>query len=74
MSDATLPMLDAGEEATIAGIIGSGVGTKRLADLGFVRGTQIRMVRPGTPCIVRIEGACMGLGAAHQESIRLRRI
>ena len=67
----TLPVLRAGEVGTIAGIAAMQIAAKRLADMGFVRGAQIEMLRPGTPCLVRIGTACVGLGAAHQDSILL---
>jgi len=66
-----MPNLRAGELGLIAGINGARLSAKRLADLGFVRGARITMIRPGAPCIVRIEGRCVGLGTAHQECIEL---
>ena len=71
MTSGTLPMLEAGDVALVAGISGAQVAAKRLADMGFVRGAEIEMVCPGSPCIVRIDSACVGLGAAHQHSIQL---
>lgn len=68
-----LPMLRAGDGATIVAINGAAVGAKRLADLGFVRGARLTMVRPGRPCIVRIQGRCVSLGNTHQQNIRLSR-
>ena len=67
----TLPTLDVGDVATIAGVTGSMRSTKRLADMGFVHGARIEMIRPGLPCIVRISGVCIGLGADYQYSIQL---
>ena len=67
----TLPMLQAGDVATIAGITGRHIGAKRLVDMGFVQGARLEMVCPGLPCIVRIGGVCVGLGAALQHSIQL---
>ena len=71
MGGGSLPTLKAGEFGTIESINGSHAAAKRLADMGFVRGTQVTMVRPGEPCIVRIDGRCIGLGGAHQDSILL---
>jgi len=45
---------------------------KRLADMGFVRGATVEMLRPGKPCLVRIGRTCVGLGLEHQGSILLR--
>ncbi len=67
----SLLALNAGESGTVFGITGTQLASKRLADMGFVRGARLEMVRPGRPCIVRIDGACVGLGAAHQASIEL---
>lgn len=39
--------------------------------MGFVRGASVEMIRPGKPCIVKINGICVGLGKQHQESILL---
>ncbi len=67
----SLMALNAGESGTVLGISGTQIAAKRLADMGFIRGARLEMVRPGRPCIVRIDGMCVGLGAAHQASIEL---
>jgi Fe2+ transport system protein FeoA len=67
----SLPVLEAGEVGTIAGVSATQIAAKRLADMGFVRGARVEMLRPGTPCLVRIGSACVGLGAAHQDSVLL---
>lgn len=71
MMHTTLPMLRTGDVATIIGITETQVAAKRLFDMGFVRGARLEMIRPGLPCIVRIGGVCVGLGAAYQDSIQL---
>ena len=71
MMHTALPMLEAGDVATITGITGNQVAAKRLADMGFVRGARLEVIRPGWPCIVRIAGVCVGLGAAYQHCIQL---
>ena len=71
MTDGSLPTLKTGEHGTIASINGDEGRAKRLADMGFVRGARVTMVRPGAPCIVRIDGRCVGLGGGHQQSILL---
>ena len=72
MPISSLPHLEAGEDATVASIVGMSLSAKRLADMGFVRGAHVTMVRPGAPCLVRIGGRCVGLGMAHQMSIQLQ--
>jgi len=67
-----LPCLRAGEIGTVLEVDASPAARKRLADMGFIRGAQLEMLRPGSPCIVRIDGACVGLGNGHQKRIRLR--
>ncbi len=42
---------------------------KRLADLGFIGGARIEMIRPGRPCLVRINGTRVGLGWGYQERV-----
>ena len=74
MMHTALPMLEAGDVATITGITGitgTQVAAKRLVDMGFVRGARLEMIRPGRPCIVQIAGVCVGLGAAFQRCIQL---
>jgi len=65
----TLQGLAANAFAIVAGVGTSQAAAKRLADMGFVRGARIQMVRPGTPCIVRLDGTFVGLGRGHQECI-----
>ena len=57
----------------VVGIRADAASAKRLADIGFVPGTRVEMVRRGSPCIVRVNGTGVGLGAAHQRSILLNR-
>lgn len=61
--------LKVGDAGTVLGVSNSAGCAKRLADMGFVRGAKVEMVRPGSTCIVRVGGVCVGLGAAHQECI-----
>lgn len=63
--------LGSGDVAIVDRITASEHAAKRLADLGFVRGARLEMVRAGIPCIVRVSGICVGLGQAHQMSIQL---
>ena len=65
--------LKKGEAAAIVSIATTQAAAKRLADMGFVRGAVIEMIRPGRPCLVRIGGTCVGLGLDHQRSIVVHR-
>ncbi len=69
-----LATLKGGESAFVREVSASASQAKRLADMGFVRGARIEMIRAGNPCIVRIEDARIGLGIPHQDSIELQRL
>lgn len=71
MPFADLLNLKAGDIGVVDGIASSLGGSKRLADMGFIRGAKLEMIRPGSPCIVRIDDMCVGLGVGHQANIRL---
>ena len=62
-----------GETAAIMSIAATQTAAKRLADMGFVRGAVVEMIRPGKPCLVRISGTCVGLGVEHQRNIVVHR-
>ena len=68
-----LSALRAGETVAIVSIAASQASAKRLADMGFVRGALVEMIRPGRPCLVRIGATCIGLGAEYQRSIGVKR-
>ena len=65
----TLLGLPINTSGVVCGLGISQAAAKRLADMGFVRGARIEMVRPGSPCIVRLNGIFVGLGQGHQKSI-----
>ncbi len=67
----SLRQLRVGDSAYVSAIDNHRTGAKRLADLGFVDGASITMVRCGKPCIVRIDDRLVGLGLGHQEVILL---
>jgi len=67
----TLSSLNSGESATVAGIDGNTPAAKRLADLGFIPGAVVRMLRSGAPCIVCVDQTRLGLGKSLQCSIML---
>ncbi len=68
-----LATLSRGENATVIEITAGEATAKRLADLGFVRGGHVEMIRTGRPCLVRIGTACIGLGLEIQQVILLQR-
>lgn len=71
MVRSNLPSLKSGDTAVVKRVAAANGTAKRLADLGFVQGARLKMVRPGQPCIVRIEDTHVGLGRGHQTAIEL---
>jgi len=49
--------LRSGEIADITQVVGSAEHVRRLEELGLRDGTRIEIVRAGSPCIVRVDGA-----------------
>lgn len=67
----SLMELAAGDVARITGVEAVQTAAKRLADMGFVRGAVVEMVRTGRPCLVRVGGTYVGLGVENQQSISI---
>ena len=65
----TLRNLGLGKHGAVVGVSATNSSAKRLADMGFVSGARIEMIRTGNPCLVRIGGTCVGLGSANQDCI-----
>lgn len=55
MSFLNLAQLPAGAAAEIVEISGTGPSVARLRELGFQAGRTVQMVRPGSPCIVKLD-------------------
>jgi Fe2+ transport system protein FeoA len=68
-----LPSLRTGQAGIIASVNASCICAKRLADLGFVRGARLEVVRSGNPCIVFVNGTKVALGVGAQRGIDLSR-
>lgn len=51
-----LDMLQAGEWAEIADIHGDPSWVGRLAELGLREGCRLRVLRPGSPCLLQVAG------------------
>ena len=71
MPSLRLSALNSGESAHVAGVVSSAPAAKRLADLGFVPGAVVRMLRAGAPCIVQVDQTRLALGKPLQYSVRL---
>lgn len=72
MTQARLSSLRVGQVATIAEVEGANGAAKRLADLGFVAGATVEMIRSGAPCIVRLDRTRLGLGNMLQDCVILQ--
>ena len=66
-----LTNLRTGDVGVIERIASRDAPSKRLADMGFIRGARLEVVKRGSPCIVQLDGARVGLGKSHQASIEL---
>lgn len=51
-----IDLLKANEEASIVELLGDESQIHQLAEVGLRIGASIRMVRPGAPCLLAIEG------------------
>lgn len=51
-----LGQLAPGQQAVVAELVGAPEQIHRLEEMGLRVGTPVRMVRPGSPCIVRLLG------------------
>ncbi len=51
-----LDRLDSGDSAEVIDVLGRPEQVQRIRELGFHPGTQVQMVRAGSPCIVRLAG------------------
>jgi len=66
---ARLRELRSGEVAFVERVQANEASAKRLADMGFIHGARLEMLRPGRPCIIRVEDTYVGLGEPFQRSI-----
>jgi ferrous iron transport protein A len=61
METSPLSCLRAGETALVAWIDGNAEFVTRLAEMGFREGSTIRMIQPGSPCILDLGGQRLSL-------------
>jgi Fe2+ transport system protein FeoA len=50
-------------------LVCGGQTARRLAEIGFVPGATVEMLRRGDPCILRLERARLSLGEALQRDV-----
>jgi Fe2+ transport system protein FeoA len=67
-----LDMLRAGEVAEVEEVSGHDAWVGRLADLGIRRGCRLRVVQPGSPCLLDVGGCklCLRGGECSQILVR----
>jgi Fe2+ transport system protein FeoA len=51
-----LGLLNRGQLGEIGQLVGDVGDVHRLSELGLRQGVRVRMVQPGSPCIVQLEG------------------
>ena len=56
--DELIPLrsLSAGQRGEVGQIVGDPQQVHRLEEIGLREGTTVEMVRPGSPCIIRMSG------------------
>lgn len=67
-----LEMLRAGEFATVCEVEGQEPWVARLDEMGFRTGTEIRMIRPGSPCIIAFDNHRLSFRAEDDGSVMVQ--
>ena len=68
MNERPMSLLQSGETASVCAVAG-GQTARRLAEIGFIPGASVEMLRGGDPCIVRLDCSRLSLGAALQHEV-----
>ena len=55
-----LSVLRAGETGRVGGVLGNVELVHRLREMGLIDGVKVRMIRPGSPCIIGLAGQRLG--------------
>lgn len=56
-----LELLRPGEWADVADVQGEAAWVGRMAELGIRAGSRLQLLQPGSPCMLRIDGARLSL-------------
>ena len=67
-----LTLLRPGQAARVDQVLGSGDLVHRLREMGLRRGAEIEMIRPGSPCIIRLDGHRLGIRSDELAGILVR--
>jgi len=68
-----LKELQAGQSGLVCGVNGGGDFLHRLREMGLCDGAEICMLRPGCPCIVRLEGQKLCVRSSELDSVMVDR-
>jgi len=55
-----LALLGAGQVGRVGTVLGTGDLVQRLREMGLYDGAPVQMIRPGSPCIIRLQGQRLG--------------
>ncbi len=55
-----LTLLRAGQKGRVDGMHGNSEAVHRLREMGLHDGALVQMIRPGSPCIIRLRGQRLG--------------
>jgi len=67
-----MTLLTAGQMGRIAAMVGGADQIHRLRELGLRDGAEVEMVRPGSPCIIRLGGQKLGLRSDEMARVLVR--
>lgn len=67
-----LSHLMTGQKAEIGQLMGRPENVRRLAEMGLRDGTAVEMLRPGSPCIIRLGGQRICIRANELLSVLVR--
>ncbi|GIW85800.1 MAG: hypothetical protein KatS3mg108_0124 [Isosphaeraceae bacterium] len=72
MTELPLRALRAGDRAWVERVAAGGSLVRRLREMGLHQGAEVRMVRPGSPCIIHLDGQTLCFRAAELDAILVR--
>ena len=67
-----LELLDAGEWADVAEVRGDACWVSRMAEMGLSIGSRLRILQPGSPCLLQVGDSRLSLRGAGLTQILVR--
>ena len=67
-----LTLLRPGQSGMVDQVLGTGDLVHRLREMGLRRGAMVEMIRPGSPCMIRLDGHTLGIRSAELSGILVR--